>query len=1277
MKKIFVSSTFRDMQAERDALHLEVLPELNEFAARYGQSVAISDLRWGIDTGHMSEEESSRKVLSVCFEQIDECKPYIVVLLGERYGFIPYTQDDNDGGRMIAGVGDAAGMSVTEMEILYGALQGGDLSRCVFYFRQPLDSAVMRENAVDYSAESGDHARRLNALKQKIEAAAGNRVRHYAGAWDADRRTVTGLEDFTRMVIDDIKALMAEEWEQAAKLSKEELEWNAAWQYIRLKAAGFTAHGAEETALCGDIRNDLADLFFITGEAGSGKSCFLSMAALDMQKAGWKVMPFIAGNGGGSSTVTDLLRQLNALLAGETGDEAAVGAGMFNALHDEFARLAGKYAALDQRLLVVIDALDQMALSDELRDFAWLIPVLPKNIRFVISCLDDYPLPKGMPYTLRDKRVVLRPLDDRGEKKALIAGMTEASGKTLSPDVIQALISLPAADSPLYLSMFIQRLMMLDSEDFRRIQTIGKDGNAINAYMLRLIREAPASTAGICAAIMREASQRINETQIEPTLGLLSVSRRGLRETDLIGLFDAADARFSTVDHARMRKYMRPYFLLRGDGRLDFSHRNIRDGFRETQPDAAGLERRLLDHWISLPSSDLLRQSELPFHAMRLDDRDAMLSMIENGECTEITLRELHDLSMTDRAGWLIALIDHAKADGRIVCLISTILKLHDKYDATATELAVLTPLLEKAVSASESALERTGESGEWSALLFFLWFDLGKAYYDQGMPAKAQECYQKREALALKGAKTGGRRQAEKMETSGDAGVSVGGETYTREETAWLGRANLQEERGHTYNRLNQLDEALACYRESHELMLRLLPQADRHPSIWQALAVGCSELCRTYRRLRKVGESRPYAEEGVEYAKKAVEKDPCTMSSRTLSALYGDLGDVLFLEKRWEESYDTFSLAYSVAEEIMREKNDAQSRQDLAFSARKRGDALARMHAGSRAKALYIEAIQLVAYEPEELISPSSKRMLLDTATNFGFLRLVDFEADTLLYNAVANLLKLLEGFEDVPAGSRQYTVNLGLLCDSLSTVLDLASCKEDAEALRIRAGEYLGEERADSIPDDNGELEMQAERAYLKGSALLKDSRFADARKVLQQAAELYTVLDKRQPVFTPSVAKRRSDAVFRLAQTYFPEKNYGEIAGCYNFCNSQYERIYDATQSDEALLDLAVMKRSGAELLEDLQKHQDALVWINAAAAMLSDLRDSKDPELALPVLTETAKRDMTAAELSLTGEQERKQLWKRAEESWRQAYRAAQDPEYLELAQRCAARGAEK
>ena len=50
MKTIFVSSTFRDFQRERDVLHDRVLPELNRQARRYGEAVSFCDLRWGVDT---------------------------------------------------------------------------------------------------------------------------------------------------------------------------------------------------------------------------------------------------------------------------------------------------------------------------------------------------------------------------------------------------------------------------------------------------------------------------------------------------------------------------------------------------------------------------------------------------------------------------------------------------------------------------------------------------------------------------------------------------------------------------------------------------------------------------------------------------------------------------------------------------------------------------------------------------------------------------------------------------------------------------------------------------------------------------------------------------------------------------------------------------------------------------------------------------------------------------------------------------------------------------
>lgn len=69
----------------------------------------------------MSEEESGRFVIETCLDAIDRCRPYMVVLIGECYGWIP---DD----AVWQSVRDArldkwrgTPISITQLEILYGA----------------------------------------------------------------------------------------------------------------------------------------------------------------------------------------------------------------------------------------------------------------------------------------------------------------------------------------------------------------------------------------------------------------------------------------------------------------------------------------------------------------------------------------------------------------------------------------------------------------------------------------------------------------------------------------------------------------------------------------------------------------------------------------------------------------------------------------------------------------------------------------------------------------------------------------------------------------------------------------------------------------------------------------------------------------------------------------------------------------------------------------------------------------------------------------------------
>src|SRR5712692_3979980 len=83
--RVFVSSTFRDMQEEREELVKRVFPQLRKLCESRGVTWAEVDLRWGIS----DEQKSEGKVLPICLAEIDKSRPYFIGLLGERYGWIP------------------------------------------------------------------------------------------------------------------------------------------------------------------------------------------------------------------------------------------------------------------------------------------------------------------------------------------------------------------------------------------------------------------------------------------------------------------------------------------------------------------------------------------------------------------------------------------------------------------------------------------------------------------------------------------------------------------------------------------------------------------------------------------------------------------------------------------------------------------------------------------------------------------------------------------------------------------------------------------------------------------------------------------------------------------------------------------------------------------------------------------------------------------------------------------------------------------------------------
>ncbi|MBK9175508.1 MAG: DUF4062 domain-containing protein [Flavobacteriales bacterium] len=83
--RVFVSSTFKDMIEDRNALMTHAWPALRRFCKERHVEFNEVDLRWGI-----SEAQSERKAtLKLCLDAIKDCRPFFIGILGERYGWVP------------------------------------------------------------------------------------------------------------------------------------------------------------------------------------------------------------------------------------------------------------------------------------------------------------------------------------------------------------------------------------------------------------------------------------------------------------------------------------------------------------------------------------------------------------------------------------------------------------------------------------------------------------------------------------------------------------------------------------------------------------------------------------------------------------------------------------------------------------------------------------------------------------------------------------------------------------------------------------------------------------------------------------------------------------------------------------------------------------------------------------------------------------------------------------------------------------------------------------
>lgn len=250
--RVFLSSTFSDMEYERTYFNQTIAPSLARMCKERGVSFFSVDLRWGIT----QEEAENGEVLSICLHEIDKCRPYFIGIIGNKYGTV-VEEISKDMEESIPWIAGKAGCSITELEMLYGVLDkelNTDTPNCSFYFRS--DELTNQW----YSEQQPEtHFEKLDALKQTIQQNASLSSFQY-----------NSLEEFGNQVLEDFSKWLDINFPKGNDIRQIRNRWFSA----ELRRNYVAVSGAEE--FLNTYWSNSHQALMVYGEGKRGKTSLLN-----------------------------------------------------------------------------------------------------------------------------------------------------------------------------------------------------------------------------------------------------------------------------------------------------------------------------------------------------------------------------------------------------------------------------------------------------------------------------------------------------------------------------------------------------------------------------------------------------------------------------------------------------------------------------------------------------------------------------------------------------------------------------------------------------------------------------------------------------------------------------------------------------------------------------------------------------------------------------------------------------------------------------------------
>ena len=606
--RVFVSSTFEDLKAERDTLQREVFPKLRTLCEQHGARFQAIDLRWGV----RDEAALDQQTMEICLREIRRCqatgvKPNFIVLLGDRYGWqplparIPATEWNALEPHLPALAGQWYRLDENAVPPEY-CLQ----SRTADFDWNPVEQEL-REALAKAARAAGLPESRLiqyeaSATHQEILAADQEHVFAFVKRNAKTDPRLDELKSHLRVhdfdpavVYDQLRQMIEAEVKRFEDRPALDLEVAAHDRFAEDRCRIFTGRKAVLDTIADYIRGPERRPLVLHGESGSGKSAVMAKASQQYQGPGRLIRRFIGASpesASGHALLTSLCRQL---APGETPVDYAQ---LENAFKERLSA-----AAAEQPLVLFIDVLDQLAASDPAREATWLPEELPPGVKVIVSTTDD----------VRGLLVQLEPMTQSEGGQALDEWLREAH-HTLQPwQRDKVLAHFERSGLPLYLKLAAEESELWKSYALEDACTLGE------------------GVAGVIDTLFDRLASNANHgpVLVERSLGYLAAARYGLTEGEVLDVLTAdntvwndfdqrkhhevSERRLPVVVWSRLSLDLEPYLTERaapGGTVIAFYHRQLAERAATWSQDR---HSDLARYFSARPVQDTRRLVELPF----------------------------------------------------------------------------------------------------------------------------------------------------------------------------------------------------------------------------------------------------------------------------------------------------------------------------------------------------------------------------------------------------------------------------------------------------------------------------------------------------------------------------------------------------------------------------------------------------------------------------------------------------------------------------------------